>query len=143
VFNLKGSQSMDAESVALLQSGATTLVGLMVTDAWHEFRTRMAVLFGRGGQDLIDVTTQELDESRAQLLAAHQSGDVQALEDVEGEWRSRLRRLLAANPQAAAKLRAIVEEFAPYVERSPDRDNINISGTFHAPVLGKGTQNIR
>nr|WP_055504975.1 hypothetical protein [Nonomuraea pusilla] len=135
---------MDAESTALLQTGATTLVTLMVTDAWSQFRTRLATMFGRrGGRDVVEAAAQDLEESRAHLLAARQAGDLQAAQDIEAEWRSRLRRLLADDPATAAELRAVVDAAAPRVAQVRMGDDIRVSGTFLGPVLGQGTQNVR
>lgn len=108
---------MDAELAALASSGATTLVGAMVSDAWAQVRDRVAGYFGRGGEPGADpaVVAGELDAARAELTAARQQDDAAAVADVEAEWRARLRRLLRADPGAADRLRALLDEVAPLV----------------------------
>ncbi|MGW1806557.1 hypothetical protein [Streptomyces sp. NPDC002078] len=97
---------MDAELVALASSGATTLVGLMVTDGWQQVRGRFAALFRQQGTDV----DEELERSRDDLVAARQARDVATAEDLVAEWRSRIRRLLAADPGAADQLRTLLDE---------------------------------
>jgi hypothetical protein len=130
---------VDAEVATLLQAGTTTLVGLMVGDAWLQVRDRIAELIGRSSREETAVASQELEASRVQLLEAHQTGDAQSTQDIEAEWRSRLRRLLAKNPDAFAELQAIVQEFGPSDGGRGDQISF-ASATFNGPVLGKGTQ---
>jgi hypothetical protein len=49
------------------------------------------------------------------MVAARQAGDEQAGLDLAGEWRSRLRRLAAADEHARDELRRLVEAFRPLV----------------------------
>lgn len=136
--------AVDDELITLASSGATTLIGLMVTDGWKQARAKVAKLFGGGVQQRIQEVENELDQSRAQLVAAEDCQDGITISDLEAEWRSRLRRLLAAEPSAAAALRSIIDEFSPdgkgvshsHVEI---RDN-TISGSV---VLGTGTIRVR
>ncbi|MCF2525700.1 hypothetical protein [Yinghuangia soli] len=131
---------MEAELAALAASGATTLVGLMASDAWEHGRTRIAALFGRTRPEQEELVASELDSSRSELLAAGDDRSMQAAEELEVEWRVRLRRLLAADPAAAAELREILEDL------STDADVVTYRGdhvefhhnTFYGPVVGKG-----
>ncbi|MFD9686307.1 hypothetical protein ACFWXO_11135 [Kitasatospora sp. NPDC059088] len=52
----------------------------------------------------------ELGESREDVAQARRAGDERAEQEVVDLWGARLRRLLAADPGAAAQLRALVEE---------------------------------
>ncbi|WP_069816062.1 hypothetical protein [Streptomyces sp. TP-A0874] len=135
---------MNPETLTLLQNGATTLVGLMVTDAWKQVRQRAArMLGGREGDAGFESALSRLDESRTEVLVARAEGDTQGLADIEGEWRRRLRRLLASNPAVAEELRSIVEEYAPALPPAQGGDSVRISGSFyHSPVIGQGTQYI-
>lgn len=141
---------VEAELAALAVSGATTVVGLMASDAWTQVRDRLARFFARGGAAADDGTTrsavptgdeaaalEELQLSRAELTAARASGDVDAAADIEAGWRTRLRRVLLADPAAAAELRLLLEELAP----AQDRGSVSIvnntinGGVHHAPVI--------
>ncbi|MFD4633405.1 hypothetical protein ACFVYR_34010 [Streptomyces sp. NPDC058284] len=135
---------MDAELAALAATGATALVQQMVTDGWTQARDRIAGFFsrGRGGEE--DVLVGELEEARAELVAACDAGDEETADDVRTEWRSRLRRRLAAEPAAAAELRALLDELAP--SPAPDAqpgsvtyNNTISGGTYHATVIQAGT----
>lgn len=130
---------MDAEVAMLLQAGATTLIGQMVGDAWQHVRDRVVALMSHNAPEQGVVVRQELEASRMQLLDAREAGDAQATQDIEAEWRSRLRRLLAADPNAIADLRSLIDEFTPQAEGRGDQIVFN-GGTFQGPVLGKGTQ---
>ncbi|MEU6993594.1 hypothetical protein ABZ953_23440 [Streptomyces sp. NPDC046465] len=135
---------MDAELTALAAAGATALVQQMVTDGWTQARDRVAGFFsrGRGGEE--DVLAGELEEARAELVAARGAGDEGTADDVRAEWRSRLRRRLAADPEAAAELRALLDELAPASapEAQPGSvtyNNTISGGTYHATVIQAGT----
>lgn len=87
----------------------------MVSDAWGQVRGRLAAFFARGGDG--QPVDGQLESSRAELVAARQGGDAGATADttadVTDEWRARLRRVLRADPAAAAELRALLDEFGP------------------------------
>ncbi|MEU5459413.1 hypothetical protein AB0H48_32325 [Streptomyces globisporus] len=91
---------MEAELAALAASGATTLVGLMATEAWTQVRGRLARFLGRGEDD--EVIDAELEESREELIAARRNGDEDGAADVAAEWRIRIRRALRDNPRGRA-----------------------------------------
>ncbi|MEV0221233.1 hypothetical protein [Streptomyces sp. NPDC050704] len=118
---------MDAELTALAAAGATALVQQMVTDGWGSVRDRVGALFSRGRDE--DVVVAELEESRADLVAARDGEDEEAAADVQASWRSRLRRTLRDDPEAAAELRALLDELAqPSIASAP--------GTLHNTVSG-------
>ncbi|WP_327290704.1 hypothetical protein [Streptomyces sp. NBC_01198] len=102
---------MEAELAALATSGATTLVGLMASDAWAHARGRLARFFARGGE--AGPVDAELEESRQELAAARGADDDLAAGDVEAAWRTRLRRTLRADPAAAEELRRLLAELEP------------------------------
>ncbi|UUU34674.1 hypothetical protein JIX56_35155 [Streptomyces sp. CA-210063] len=121
---------MDAELAALAAAGATTLVQSMVGDGWAGLRDRVASFFSRGRseQDVQD----DLEESRAELVAAQDAGDEEAVADVQAEWRNRLRRTLRADPNAAAELRALLDELVPEKDEQGRGSVYNtINGSVH------------
>ncbi|WP_424640518.1 hypothetical protein [Embleya sp. AB8] len=128
---------MEAELLTLATSGATTMVGLMVSESWAQARARLAAFFGRDSGDT-DVAELELETSQRELTAAREAGDEQVVADVEAEWRTRLRRVLRTDPVAAADLRALLDELAPLVgdrgETTSVVHNTISGGEYHAPV---------
>ncbi|MFE9248737.1 hypothetical protein [Streptomyces sp. NPDC007088] len=96
---------------ALAASGATTLVGLMVSEGWGQVRDRAARFFGRGGDE--DAAGAELELSRTELAEAREQGDEEAAADVQAALRARFRRVLRDRPEAADELRALLDELAP------------------------------
>ncbi|KND35554.1 hypothetical protein [Streptomyces acidiscabies] len=125
---------MEAELVALAGTGATTIVGLMATEAWDQVRQRVVRLFTRGGD--ANAMDDELTASRTALVAAPEEETA----DVTASVRMRLRRLLAENPEAAEELRLFIEEFTP-AQNNSVRNTIS-GGTFNGPVLmGRSFEN--
>ncbi|TQJ74545.1 hypothetical protein [Streptomyces sp. SLBN-31] len=96
---------------------------------------------GRADEERLAAGAAELDLAREKLLAADGMDMVtEAIEThTEAELRARLRRLLAADPGAAAELRDLIAEFAPLADGSPAVTNTITGGTFDAPVVQAGT----
>lgn len=112
--------------MALIGTGATTVVGLMVTDAWGQARQRVVRLFASGSEP--GGVADELEESRTALVAADGAADEEDLRsDVTASVRLRLRRLLEQDPGTAEELRRLIDEFAP-AARPP--------GTVHNSITG-------
>ncbi|NEB00928.1 hypothetical protein [Streptomyces sp. SID13726] len=126
---------MEAELVTLIGTGATTVVGLMVTDAWEQAKQRVARLLARGGEP--DAVAGELEESRGTLVAVTGTADEADLtSDLTASIRLRLRRLLEQDPDAVEELRSLVAEFA--TDQAEARSVVNNSitgGTQHGPVV--------
>lgn len=126
---------MEAELTALAASGATTLVGLMVSESWTQARDRLVRFFARGGDDAS--AEDELRLSRQELTAARESGDEGAEADIEAGWRTRLRRALQADPAAADELRDLLAELSPEARGEPTVTvhNTVSGGVQYGPVL--------
>ncbi|WP_369033232.1 hypothetical protein [Streptomyces adonidis] len=126
---------MEAELAALATSGATTLVGLMVSETWTQARDRIARFFARGGDE--NLVVEELRLSQQELTAARASEDDLAAADVEAVWRTRLRRALQTDPEAAEQLRLLLAELDPMVksESAASVHNSISGGVQHGPVI--------
>ncbi|KIZ18337.1 hypothetical protein [Streptomyces natalensis] len=126
---------MDAELVTLATAGATTLVQQMTTQGWETVRRRVAALLARrrGGADE-EAAERELEDWRADLMAALEEGDEATRADATAHWRHQLRRLLRDDPEAAAELRALLGEL-PAVEV---RNSIS-GGVQYGTVIQTGT----
>lgn len=141
---------LEAELVVLASSGATALVGLMMSDAWTAVRGRMSRLLSRSaeGDDQSETVLGELEASRIELVTARADEDDGLAEDVEAQWRIRLRRLLAEDPGSAAELRALLDELAPprdggrhevvHNEVSGGRQNVVIQGRDFSRLIFDG-----
>lgn len=124
---------MDAELAALASTGATTLVALMVTDAWSGARTRVAHLLARNGEGREDALEVELEQARERLALAAPPGQDAS---IEAEWQARFVLLLAEHPEAARELGRLVAEFAP---RERDRKGEGGVAFHHSTVYGVNT----
>ncbi|MEV0412618.1 hypothetical protein AB0I68_17885 [Streptomyces sp. NPDC050448] len=115
---------------ALVTAGATTIVGLMASDAWTYTSGRLARLLGR--------TDTELRASRAELLLARADGDEAAAEQVEEGWRERLRTVLESDPAAVRELTELLDEVNPDWREASQatavRNTIS-GGTFESGVV--------
>lgn len=103
---------MDAELAELTAAAATTLVQRLALDGWEAARSVVVALWRRSRPRHAEMIGEELDGARAEVLAARQAGDVQGEEELAAEWRGRLRRLAAGDPQAVAGLRELVRSWA-------------------------------
>ncbi|MFP3990596.1 hypothetical protein U9R90_24650 [Streptomyces sp. E11-3] len=132
---------MDAELTALAAAGATALVQQMATDGWAQARRRMAAYFSRGRAEDEETVVGELEEARADLVAARDADDEEAAADVTAAWRSRIRRALRADPAAAEELRALLDELAPpaTAQQMGDVHNTIRGGVQHGTVIQAGT----
>ncbi|WP_405989055.1 hypothetical protein [Streptomyces sp. NBC_00986] len=124
---------MDAELVTLVGTGTTTLVGLMVTDAWEQTKQRVVRIFSRDNEP--SAVARELEETRAALIAAAGGpGQEDLTSDLTALVRLRLRSLLEQNPDAAAELRRLVDQFASTAPSGTVHNSIT-GGTQHGPVI--------
>lgn len=102
---------MDAELAALAQKAAGTLVSLLATDAWHKATEGLARLWRRVHPERVATVQAELAEARAQLTAVGADGErEQVTDELTAEWRGRLGRLLAADPQIKDELSRLFEQ---------------------------------
>ncbi|MFJ9713339.1 hypothetical protein [Streptomyces sp. NPDC101234] len=112
------------------------MIGLMVTDGWQQVRGRFAALFGHQSTDV----DEELERSRTTLVAARQAMDPATADNLEAAWRSRLGQLLADDPDAARRLRIVLDELASPAEEVHTETHFR-GTTINGPVnTGSGAQ---
>jgi len=121
---------VDPEIAALAGTAGTTLVTLLATDTWHSVRDRVVALWQRARPDRAPAVADELDVTREELLGAQAAGDEAAAAEMGAEWQGRIRRLLAAHPELAGELRALLAELAPEAAAAP-------AVTQHATASGQ------
>ncbi|MFD7639613.1 hypothetical protein ACFV4P_03075 [Kitasatospora sp. NPDC059795] len=101
---------MDAELSALAGAAATAIVQRLTTSAWEQIRSAVGTLWRRRHPEREATVLAELGEAREEVAEARHHNDERSERAVLDEWENRLRRLLAADPEAAAQLRELVEE---------------------------------
>lgn len=94
----------------LFEEGAKALTQEMVRGGWTVVQGWITRVFG-GDETKRNRALEELAETRRELEAG--DGDAVSAEEVEQSWRTQLRRLLRADPAAAAELRGLLDEVAP------------------------------
>lgn len=99
---------MDQEVAELASVAATVVVKSLTTAVWEGAANGLGRLWRRVHPEQAETVRAELAEGRAEVVAA--AGDEQVEEALVGEWRGRLRRLLATDPGVAGELRQLVAE---------------------------------
>ncbi|MEU3306161.1 hypothetical protein ACWGSK_03450 [Nocardiopsis sp. NPDC055551] len=99
--------TVEDDAVELFEEGAKVLTQEMVKGGWTVVQAWVTRLF-KGDAAKKQEALSELERSRADL-----EEDPTLLEDMQQEWKTRLRRLLREDPQAATELRALLDEVAP------------------------------
>ncbi|MES4904899.1 MULTISPECIES: hypothetical protein [unclassified Streptomyces] len=119
---------MDQNLLALAGTAGTTVVTLMVTDAWEQTRRGVVSLWQRFRPQEAEEVDGLLSRSREALLTGQERADI------ESEWQLRLGALLAQHQEAMTALSSLLNEL------SSDRNGQVISGTVHleAHVDGQG-----
>jgi hypothetical protein len=106
----RGRVGVDPDLTALTSTAATTVVQLLATAAWEQAKSAVGGLWRRVHPERAETVQAELEETRAEVLAAREIGDEQAEQALVSEWHSRLRRLVAVDPQLADDLRRVLAE---------------------------------
>src|SRR5688572_21752171 len=123
--------TVGVDPIGLATAAATSIVGLLATDAWEKAKDVIGALWRRVHPDRAETVLAELAETRAEVVAARTSGDEQAERELTGEWQGRLRRLLAADPDVAAELTRLLDEVL-----RPALAQATTTVTMHATAYG-------
>ncbi|MFF6812226.1 hypothetical protein ACFZAG_20385 [Streptomyces sp. NPDC012403] len=117
---------MDPEIAALAGTAGTTVVTLMVTNAWESARDGMVALWRRFQPARAESVGEELEAGREELLLARRAGDAASEAELTAEWQGRVRRFLLAQPEAADELRRILDELNPSLPEEPGTQRIHL-----------------
>ncbi|GAA4148292.1 hypothetical protein G3I30_18275 [Actinospica acidiphila] len=131
---------MDPEIAALAGTAGTTVVTLMVTNAWESARDGMVALWRRFQPARAESIGEELEAGRADLLLARQAGDADSEAELTVEWQGRLRRFLLARPEAAEELRRVLDELTPQLpgETAAERIRMEARASGSARIYQAG-----
>jgi hypothetical protein len=129
---------------ALASTGGTALVTAMVTDSWESIKGRVARLFGLGDAKQTEVAKGRLELSRATLDGLVGTDLDRARAEQEIVWRTRLRDLLEARPQAADELRSLIGVIQAQSTNSagPVVQHATAYDQAQQAVIGHGVQNV-
>ncbi|MET4657242.1 hypothetical protein ACI2LV_07635 [Streptomyces fungicidicus] len=131
---------MDPEIAALAGTAGTTVVTLMVTNAWDSARDGMVALWRRFQPARAESIGEELEAGRADLLLAREAGDAESESELTAEWQGRLRRFLLAQPEAAEELRRVLDELQPQVpgDAGPEQIRMQARASGSARIYQAG-----
>ncbi|WP_435133698.1 hypothetical protein [Actinacidiphila sp. bgisy144] len=128
---------MDPEITALTQEAGGTLVALMATDTWQAVRGAVLHMWQARQPEHAAAVDAELtadqQEAAAAGLSAAPDGD-RVLAELRSQWQANFRRLVAAHPEAAAELRALLADFPP----PPVAADASPALAQHATASGSG-----
>ena len=110
---------VDPEITGLAGTAATTLVTLLTTEGWQRAKEQFSSLWRRVQPERAEAVAGELEATRADLLTVQVDGDSDTEAELAAEWQGRIRRLLAAHPEAADHLRVLLAELAPGLRQPP------------------------
>lgn len=127
---------MDPEIAALAGTAGTTVVTLMVTNAWESARDGMVALWRRFQPARAEGVGEELEAGRAELLLARQAGDAEAETELTAEWQGRVRRFPLAQPEAADELRRILDELNPSLPEEPEARQVRLQARASGRARG-------
>jgi hypothetical protein len=117
---------MDPEIAALAGTAGTTVVTLMVTNAWESTRDGVVALWRRFQPARAESIRAELEAGREDLLLAREAGDADSEAELTAEWQARLSRFLRAQPEAADALRHVLDELDPSPSQEPGVPQIRL-----------------
>jgi hypothetical protein len=110
---------VDPEITGLAGTAATTLVTLLTTEGWQRAKEQFASLWRRVQPERAEAVAGELEATHDDLLMAQGDSDSRAEAELATEWQGRIRRLLAAHPEAASHLRVLLAELTPEAPPAP------------------------
>lgn len=94
-------------------AAGSAVVGAMASEGWQDARRAIAALWRKPHPERVPAIEADLEEVRAEVLTARKAADQQTEEELAVEWRRRLGRLVAADPELAEELRRIVDGLTP------------------------------
>ncbi|MFF4039767.1 hypothetical protein [Streptomyces sp. NPDC001816] len=121
----------------IVSSAATTLIGVMTTDAWQQARVAVVTWWRRIRPRQASRVDAALVESRDRMLTARRAGDEDTESDLVAAWGSRLSALLQDDPALTDELRRLIdEEIAPLLRH----EDVARTGSheFQAEASGHG-----
>lgn len=96
--------------LSLASLAGRTVVVAAVTDAWGTAKRGFARLLGHGDPHRTELVERRLEQAHQQLTGAPVAELAQVQAQLETAWQTRLLDLLEEYPDAAAELRALVEQ---------------------------------
>jgi hypothetical protein len=119
----------------LVLAVASAVVTAMATDGWQQAREAVVKLWRRSRPGHVPAIETDLDETRAEVIAARAAGDRAAEDGLVADWERKLRHLLDADPALGMELRRVLgEELAPLLSAGEQARLMNIQNiTASAP----------
>lgn len=124
---------VESELTALASAAGVTLVTTLTTDMWRRATVLLGGLWQRVSPGHAALIQEELICARSELIAAREANDEDTEQALIIEWQHRLRRLLAADPEAAVLLRELLkQELSGQSQSTPRIDEARREATLQA-----------
>ncbi|CAG6395986.1 hypothetical protein NMG29_35400 [Streptomyces cocklensis] len=127
---------MDAQLIALSSGAGSTLVTLMVTDGWQQARDGAVRLWQRFRPEGAAAVADELDATRAAVVAGRDAGTPVDEAALRVQWALRVAELLASHRDAEPALRSALAgwEAAPAAQE--------VRGDLHQEAHATGSSRV-
>ncbi|MFF3249427.1 hypothetical protein ACFYWP_00060 [Actinacidiphila glaucinigra] len=126
---------MGAELEVLASTAATTLIGLMATDAWQQARSTINRVWRKSRPEQADRVNADLDEAQLTVTQARRNDDDALEAAVLAEWQSRMLRLALTDSAVRADLKAAVRQLEALARKTaPGSVSMQADARDHARI---------
>lgn len=126
---------MGAELEVLASTAATTLIGLMATDAWQQARSTISRVWRKSRPEQVDRLNADLDEAQLTVTQARHNDDDALEAAVLAEWQSRMLRLALTDSAVRADLKAAVRQLDALARKTaPGSVSMQADARDHARI---------
>ncbi|MFF0532937.1 hypothetical protein ACFYT3_31775 [Nocardia amikacinitolerans] len=126
----------------IVMAAGTALVSVMATDAWARAKEVVVGWWRRVRPDHAEQVGVELEQLRADAVAARGSGDTATEDALAGVWRLRLHRLVTENPSLRAELERLLRNDLTPLLSAGDQSTVEAI-TQNANVKGKNNTTVQ
>ncbi|MGW0640461.1 hypothetical protein [Nocardia salmonicida] len=133
----------------IVMAAGTALVGVMATDAWARAKDVVVGWWRQVRPDHAEQVGIELDQLRADAVAARGAGDTATEDALAGAWRLRLHRLLTENPALRSDIdRLLRQDLTPMLSAGDQStvaaitQNAVVGGKYNTTVQAGGDAHI-
>ncbi|MFI2280335.1 hypothetical protein [Nocardia beijingensis] len=126
----------------IVMAAGTALVSVMATDAWARARDVVVGWWRRVRPDHAEQVGMELEQLRADAVAARGNGDTATEEALAGMWRLRLHRLVTENPGLRGELERLLRNDLTPLLNAGDQSTV-AAITQTANVKGKNNTTVQ
>lgn len=108
----------------IVTAAGTALAAAATTEGWELIKTAMVSWWRRFRPDEAEQVGTDLEQLRSEVVEAQANHDVVTREALVSEWRLRLNRLVASNPEVRDELERLLEDELTPALNEHDRQQV-------------------